>query len=389
MTDRLSRTNTKHTKMIPVYKPYLPPSSLKYAHEALDSTWISSQGKFLPMVTDKLKELLNVPYVIPLNNGTSACHLVAKSLSRICKPSSGKKKIIVPNNVYVAAWNAFLFDQDYDLIPIDADLMTWNFDLNLLDDAIKQHPDADVLVVHNIGNIINVPDLQRRYPNTHFVEDNCEGFLGSYENKPTGTASFASAISFFGNKNVTSGEGGAFVTNFESAYQYARCVQGQGQSDKRFIHEELGYNYRMTNIQAAILLGQLEVMPTILSMKYDIFLTYREMFGGRDDIQIQSIPENTINANWMFGIRVPSQRSYDEAESFFKARGIEIRPMFYPISAHKHLINNPNVMSSDCSFADILNRECLILPSYPELTKEDQNLIIREVNNYVKGINGS
>lgn len=373
--------------MIPVYKPYLPPNSLKYAHEALDSTWISSQGKFLPIVTEKLQDLLNVPYVIPLNNGTSACHLVAKSLARFCKSSSGKKKIIVPNNVYVAAWNAFLFDQDYVLIPIDADLLTWNFDLNLLDDAIRQHPDADVLVVHNIGNIVNVPDLQRRYPNTHFVEDNCEGFLGSYEGKATGTAAFASSISFFGNKNITSGEGGAFVTNFEGAYQYAKCVYGQGQSDKRFIHRELGYNYRMTNIQAAILLGQLESMHIILDMKYNIFQTYREMFGGRDDIYIQSIPDNTMNANWMFGVRVLGQRSYDTAELYFKNKGIEIRPMFYPISEHGHLRDNPSVMSTDCSFADLLNSECFILPSYPELTKEEQNLIIREVNNYVKGVN--
>src|SRR2546427_627517 len=106
--------------MIPVYKPYLPPTSLQYAHDALDSTWLSSQGKYLPMVTQKLQDLLQTPYVIPLNNGTSACHLMAKSLYRICPPSSGKKKIIVPNNVYVAAWNAFLFDGNYELIPIDA-----------------------------------------------------------------------------------------------------------------------------------------------------------------------------------------------------------------------------------------------------------------------------
>ena len=372
--------------MIPVYQPYLPTTSLQYAHEALDSTWLSSQGKFLPLVTEKLQELLNISYVIPLNNGTSACHLIAKSLSRKCPVSSGIKKIIVPNNVYVAAWNAFLFDKEYELIPIDADLNTWNFDLNLLDNAIKTYPDADVLIVHNIGNVINVPELQRKYPNVHFVEDNCEGFLGSYEGQPTGTASFASAVSFFGNKNITSGEGGAFITNFEDVYQYAKCVQGQGQSEKRFVHKELGYNYRMTNIQAAILYGQLECLSTILNMKYDLFHTYREMFSNREDILIQQIPDNTVNANWMFGVRAVGQSSYEAAESYFKAYDIEIRPMFYSISDHTHLKQNPNIMSTGCAVAATLNKECFILPSYPSLTKQEQNHIINTTNNYIKEI---
>lgn len=372
--------------MIPVYKPYLPPDSLKYAHEALDSTWLSSQGRFLPLVTEKLQELLKVDYVIPLNNGTSACHLLAKSLLRIRKPSYGKKKIIVPNNVYVAAWNAFLFDKEYKLIPVDADLSTWNFDLDQLDEKIQRYPDADILIVHNIGNVINVPELQRKYPHAHFVEDNCEGFLGSYEGLATGTASFASAVSFFGNKNVTSGEGGAFITNSENTYLYAKCAQGQGQSSKRFVHEELGYNYRMTNIQAAILYGQLERLNEIWDLKRNVFENYRYAFKDREDILMQTIADDTTNANWMFGLRIPGQSSYDNAETYFKDLGIEIRPMFYPINAHSHLKNHRDILRVEHSNAETLNKECFILPSYPQLTNEEQNFIIKHVNDYVKEI---
>lgn len=338
------------------------------------------------MVTEKLKEVLRVPYVIPLNNGTSACHLVAKSLYRICAPSVGKKRIIVPNNVYVAAWNAFLFDKEYELIPIDSDLDTWNFDLIKLDATIGKYPEADVLIVHNIGNIINVPELQRKYPHVHFVEDNCEGFMGSYEDLPTGTACFASAASFFGNKNITSGEGGVFITNFEDTYEHAKCIQGQGQSSKRFVHNELGYNYRMTNIQAALLFGQLECLDEIWNLKRNVFETYRYAFQDREDIKLQTIPNKTTNANWMFGMRVPGQLSYDIAEAFFKQHGIEIRPMFYSINMHGHLNNNPNIFGSDCTNADLLNKECFILPSYPELTSEEQQYIIKTVNEYVRGI---
>ena len=370
---------------IPIYKPYLPPQSLRYAHEALDSTWLSSQGKFLNLATEKLQEQINAPYLILLNNGTSACHLVAKCLSRMY-PALPKKKIIVPNNVYVAAWNAFLFDKEYELIPIDADLKTWNFDLQKLESAIQQYPDADVLIVHNIGNIINVPKLQRQYPNVHFVEDNCEGFTGKYENQYTGTLGIASAISFFGNKNITSGEGGAFITTSEELYNYAKCIQGQGQSDKRFIHNELGYNYRMTNIQAAILFGQLEELDNIIAYKETRFNEYRKGFENQDRIVLQTLETNTKSANWMFGIRILGQSSYELAESFFKSRGIEIRPMFYSINSHKHLQNNNDIHTVDCANADLLNRECFILPSYPELTLEEQHYIIDTVKDYVKGI---
>jgi perosamine synthetase len=99
--------------MIPIYKPYLPPNSLKYAHDALNSTWVSSQGEYLQIVVEKLQNLLDIQYIIPLNNGTSACHLAAKALHKAFPSACSKKKIIVPNNVYVAAWNAFLYDNNF------------------------------------------------------------------------------------------------------------------------------------------------------------------------------------------------------------------------------------------------------------------------------------
>lgn len=372
--------------MIPVYKPYLPPKSLSYAHEALDSTWLSSQGKYLTLVTEKLQDILHAPYVIPLNNGTSACHLMAKALYKARKPAHDKKKIIVPNNVYVAAWNAFLFDNTYELIPVDANIDTWNVDLLKLENTIEAHPDADVLIVHNIGNVVNVPRLQLKYPSVYFVEDNCEGFLGAYGSQVTGQASFASAVSFFGNKNITSGEGGAFITNSSEAYDYAKCLQGQGQSSVRFVHKELGYNYRMTNIQAAILYGQLDCLQEILSLKREVFERYREAFKDRDDVRIQINEENTSNSNWMFGIRVLGQQSYESARTYFEQHGIEIRPMFYSIFNHDHLRHNPDIHECETLIADLLNKECFIIPSYPGLTLDEQQHIINTVNEYIKGV---
>jgi len=367
---------------IPVYKPFLTKNSLKYAYDAINSTWISSHGKYISIVEEKLQELLNIKYVLPVNNGTSACHLLAKCLSK----KYNKSKIIVPNNVYVAAWNAFLFDNNYDLISVDCDLNTWNYDLEKLEKTILHNPDAAVLIVHNIGNIINVPQLKNKYPNTIFVEDNCEGFLGKYDGLYSGTASYASSISFFGNKTLTSGEGGAFLTNDEETYLFAKCIQGQGQSSKRFVHNELGYNYRMTNIQAAILCGQLEVMSDIIEMKNDIFTKYRNVFDNRDDVKIQLIENGTEHSNWMFGIRIIGNPVYEQAEVYFNAHNIEIRPMFYSINEHAHLKNNPLIKCENDTNAILLNKECFILPSYPELKNIEVKHIIKTANNYVKSL---
>lgn len=366
--------------MISIYKPYLPQSVLKYAQDALDSSWISSQGKYIQIAQERLQELLNIKYALLLNNGTSACHLVAKSVNK-----KGIYKVIVPNNVYIAAINVFLFDCNTELIAIDCDIDTWNYDLNKLDTAIKIHPDAAVLVVHNMGNIINVPELKIKYPNTIFVEDNCEGLFGKYNNIQSGTASYVSAISFYGNKTLTSGEGGCFITNDEYAYLYAKCIHGQGQSDKKFIHNELGYNYRMTNIQAAILVGQLEVSSQIIDMKQSVFDKYRDAVKDREDVFMQTNAENTQNANWMFGIRIPGSK-YEDAEKYFNDNNIEIRPMFFPINVHKHIKQNQNIYTQDCKNAELLNKECIILPSYPELNNDEQGYIIDKLNEYVKGM---
>jgi perosamine synthetase len=366
--------------MIPIYKPYLPKSSLQYAHDAIDSGWLSSKGDYISKVEEKLQELLGVKYALPVFNGTVACHLMAKCVA----DKKNIHEVIVPNNVYVAAWNAFLFDGNYDIYSVECDIDTWNYDMIALAAAMAEHPHAAVLIVHNVGNVINVPELQRLYPKTLFIEDNCEGFLGKYEGNYTGTASYASAISFFGNKNITCGEGGAFLTNDEEAYLYAKNIFSQGQSSKRFVHDNLGYNYRMTNIQAALLYGQLEILPEIVRLKCDVFARYKANLFHRKDILIQKEAPYTAHANWMFGVRVPGSQGYEAAEQFFKNQNIEIRPMFYPMTAHPYLNNLYYVNISDCYKAELLNKECFILPSYPELTVAEQRHILNTLDDYVR-----
>jgi perosamine synthetase len=362
--------------MIPVYQPYLTENNTRFAHDAILSGWISSQGKYLDLTKNKLKELLGCKYLILTNNGTTATHLVSLSL-KFKYPHI--KKIIVPNNVYVAAWNSFLFDKDYEIIPIDANLSTWNMDTSNLDKLIDN--ETGILIVHNIGNIINVPKLKEKYPNTVFIEDNCEGFLGKYNNKYSGTESFASSLSFFGNKTLTSGEGGAFITNDEETFNYINKVKSQGQSDVKFIHDVLGYNYRMTNIQAALLYGQMEDLELILENKKNVFSQYVEHFYNVQEISFQEVEDGTIHSNWMFGIRINtfSSKKMEELKLFLYQNNIETRPMFFPITKHKHL------MGLECSVkvAELLNSQCLILPSFPNLNKSQITFISEKIKTFL------
>ena len=368
--------------MIPIYKPYLNKENLKFAHDAIDSTWISSQGKYLDYVKNELKSFLGCGKIILTNNGTTATHLMSIAL-KYKYPHINK--IIVPNNVYVAAWNSFLFDKNYELIPIDANLETWNMDIEKITEKLDEN--TAILVVHNIGNIINVPFLKNKFPNTVILEDNCEGFLGKYNDKFSGSDSFVSSISFFGNKTITSGEGGAFITNDEDVFNYINTIKNQGQSDIKFLHSVLGYNYRMTNLQAAILHGQILDISKIQSMKQKIFLEYFENLKNIPEILFQKSEHNTVHSNWMFGIRFLNftKEIKKELELYLFESGIDTRPMFYEINKHDYLKH----IVCDTTNAKLLQSQCLILPSYPELTKSQIIYICDKIKYFLnKNSNG-
>jgi len=312
-------------------------------------------------------------------NGTAATHLVARVLH---KAYPKIKKLIVPNNVYVAAWNAFLYDGAFELEAVDADLDSWNWDTEKLYEVLAKSDleTTAVLVVHNIGNIVHVPKLLNDWKGLVVVEDNCEGFMGMYDLHYSGTLSFASSVSFFGNKTATSGEGGAIIVP-DSYKGYIYKLRSQGQSDTRFLHDEFGYNYRMTNIQAAILHGQLLNINEIRNHKVRVFSLYEHLLGDVDEISFQKPAPDTQHSHWMFGIRIKGNKNYEDIEKFFNKHYVDVRPMFYPINAHKHLQSIAS--HGGTNVAAQLNRECVILPSYPELQDHEICHIANVVKSYI------
>jgi len=370
---------------IPIYRPYIKKYKTSL-FEAIDTEWISSLGKYISLASNKLKEILNVNHVILMSNGTVATHCIFMAL-KYKYPDI--KKIYVPDHVYIAAINASLFEYDermLEVLPIDSETLNMPESEGFIQSLDKE---AAVLVVHNIGNIINVPRLKKLRPDLIFVEDNCEGLFGTYNGIYSGCSesSLCSSVSFFANKSITSGEGGAFITNDEDLYKYIKRKYSQGMTDEKYVHDVLAYNYRMTNLQAAILYDQLCDIDHILGLKKKVFDWYHEELKElieKHHIYLQKQNENTSKSNWMFIIRIPKS-DYNKFNTFMNTRAIKVetRPLFYSLMYHKHTQTIPRHPLNRDEFQQKIHKEYAILPSYPELSKQDIKIICDYIKEWV------
>ncbi len=364
--------------MIPIYKPYLSPYKSS-ALAAIESEWISNHGIYVDLATDLMKKRLGAKYCILMNNGTSATHCLFKAL-KFKYPEV--KKIYIPNNVFIAPWNCALLEYDLsalEVMKINPKTLNIETDPGYIDSLENG---AAVLIVHNLGNIVNVPKLKRQRPDLIFIEDNCEGLFGKYEGQNSGTsdASLCSAVSFYGNKTITTGEGGAFFTNDLDLYKYMKTYFSHGMSDRRYVHNILGTNYRMTNIQAAFLYDQLNDIDRILSMKKQIVDNYKALLEDCNDIFYLDKEFATEQSNWMFIVFIRNI-NYEDLEKYMLEKNIQIRPLFYDIYEHEHL---KTVKKTDpTNSAEEIRAQGIMLPSYPELTLDEQKYIVNCIKEYI------
>jgi perosamine synthetase len=349
----------------PIYTPTIAPYTTSI-HKAIADEWISSQGEFIEKSRQKCSELLNVPYVVMTNNGTSATHLLYASL-RYKYPSL--TRIYVPNYVFVAVWNCALYEYDSAIISV---LRTDPCTLNMCvdEDYIQSlEINSAVVIVHNVGNVVNVPRLKRIRPDLIFVEDCCEAFLETYEGEPVGSAGLCGAISFFANKIITCGEGGIWFTHDKELYDFIYKTCHHGMTNERYVYDVLGYNYRMTNLQAALLYDQLCDIDRILDQKRRVYTRYCTLIKSTQ-FQVAT------TGLWMFLIRIPNG-NYASVRNHMISHGIDTRPMFYEISEHSHL----RMIRHEPQ--DIHHPEFVMLPSSPTLTTFDQCYIVNGLQTHI------
>tara|TARA_B000000477_G_scaffold118517_1_gene118082 strand:- start:57 stop:1178 length:1122 start_codon:yes stop_codon:yes gene_type:complete len=366
---------------IPIYKPYIKKYK-KSAIEAIESEWISNYGEFINKSNELLKKKLGIKYSILMNNGTSATHCLLLAL-KYKYPNI--TTLYIPNNVFIAPLNCSL--NEFEICNIKVMKMNdKTFNIDTSEEYIKSlDKNSAILIIHNLGNIVNVPRLSRIRNDCVFIEDNCEGIFGKYEEIYSGTNknTLCSAVSFYANKTITTGEGGAFFTNDESVFNYISKVYSQGMSDIRYIHNVKAFNYRMTNIEAALLFEQLLDLDNILLLKQTIFDNYNNLLNSlikEEKIIILENEENTEKANWMYSIVIPNI-NYKDIQTYLNNENIEVRPFFCDIRNHEHL-KKLNIEYEESKIA----KYGVMLPSFPELTYDEQKYICNNLSNYINNI---
>jgi len=339
--------------MIPVSKPWLTDRERKYVNEAMSTGWISSNGTFIIRFEEAFAAYLGVKHAISTNNGTSACHVCLDA----CGVRAGHR-VAVPAMTFVATANAVRYC-GAEVVGIDIDPLTWNMSSERLAEAYRDKPFDFVFQVHLYGNV-QPPTVTQGCGPVILVEDACEALGGEWGGKKAGTMGKAGAFSFFGNKTISTGEGGMVVTNDDAIAERARLLKGQGQTS-RYYHEIVGYNYRMTNVQAAIGLAQIERIDEIMSEKKRVYEFYERRLGQRMAKQI----DGSKHSFWAITVDVGNP---EHISSVLAENGIESRRTFYS------LCDLPPYKEScfgGCPVAQLVRASSITLPSYPELQNDD------------------
>lgn len=315
---------------IPVASPVLNGNEKKYVNNCLDTTWISSKGKYIDKFESKFARFVGAKHAIAVANGTVALHVALLGLG-----IGEGDEVIMPTLSYIATANSVKY---CSAIPVfvDSEDITMNIDVSLIEEKITSKTKA-IMPVHLYGHAVDmdpVLKLAKRYK-LFVIEDAAEGVGAYYKGKHVGPLGDVGIFSFFGNKNITTGEGGMVVTNNSRLAEKIRILKGQGMDPKkRYWHPIIGYNYRMTNIQAAIGLAQLENIKWHLKRRKEIAELYdKELKSEENKIQLPVSKPYARNGYWMYSIILKDNVSLSRNQAMKKLekKGIETRPVFYPV----------------------------------------------------------
>ncbi|NTU69705.1 DegT/DnrJ/EryC1/StrS family aminotransferase [bacterium] len=360
--------------MIPVYKPSIGKKELEYVTDAVKSTWISSRGKYLDRFEKDFAKFCGAKYSVATCNGTVSIHLALEALG------IGKgDEVIVPTFTYIASVNSITYTGAKPVF-VESDKNNWNIDVNDIEKKITKKTKA-IMVVHLYGHPSEMGPILKiaKKHNIYVVEDAAESHGALYKGKKVGAIGDIGSFSFFGNKTITTGEGGMIVTNSKKLADKARHLRGQGVSlKKNYWHDVVGYNYRMTNIAAAIGVAQLERINSIIKRKREIAKLYFQELKDVKELVLQREMPWAKSVFWMVSILAPKGKR-DSLMKYLAKNGVDSRPFFYP--AH---IMPPYKQNKKYSVAEDIASRGINLPSYPELTDNEIVKIANTIKRFFK-----
>jgi len=360
-------------KFIPVSEPTITDREIDYVCQAVKSGWVSSLGEYITKFEEKFAEYIGVKYALTTSNGTTALHLALVSLG-----IKEGDEVIVPDLTFIATANAVVYTGAKPVFA-DIDPETWCIDPEDIKRKITKKTKA-IIPVHLYGHPANMDpiiEIAKEY-NLFVIEDCAEAHGAEYKGQKVGSIGHCGVFSFYGNKIITTGEGGMITTNHDQIYEKAKFLRDHAMSkEKRYWHTEIGYNYRMTNIQAALGLAQLERIEEIIDKKRKIFMWYKKFLNDLQGITLNPEKDWAKNVFWMICLYNENFNEVKREEFMKKLRekGIDSRPFFYPCSMmpmyRKDGFMNP------VSYE--VYKKGINLPSSYNLSKEDVEWICGEI----------
>ena len=356
---------------VPVAEPALVGREKEYVLDCLESTWISSTGQYIERFEAGFANFCEARHAISCCNGTAALHLVLLGLG--VGPGD---EVIVPALTYVASANAVRYC-GAEPVLVDSEDDSWNIDPGLIDDAVTPRTKA-IMAVHLYGHPAQM-DAMREVAvriGLFVIEDAAEAHGARYRGRPVGSIGDVAMFSFYGNKILTTGEGGMVVTDDDEVAARVRQLRGQGQHpERRYWFPVVGFNYRLTNVAAAIGLAQLERAEWHIARRREIAGWYREELEGHPEITVSPELPWAENAYWMTSVLLGDgvARGRDDVAVALAEQGIDTRPFFYPV----HTLPPYRERNRDRSFpvAERLAARGLNLPSSALLTRDDVSYV--------------
>jgi perosamine synthetase len=359
--------NPNPTSMIPVNEPIITPKAKEYVLDALDSGWVSSAGEYVDRFEDAFAEYIGVKHAVTVTNGTAALHLALESMG-----VGEGDEVLLPNFTMVACVDAILYTGATPVF-VDVDPDTFCIDVDQISVHITERTKA-ILPVHMYGHACDMdPILSLGIP---VIEDAAEAHGGKYKGKKCGSLGTMSCFSFYGNKILTTGEGGALLTDDDDLAARARTLKDLAHDpQKRFWHNEVGFNYRMTNLQAALGFGQLESIDEFLEHKQWMAEEYTKRLSDIPGFRLPITKEYAENVYWMYTVLVEDNfpLSRDALRIVLRERGIDTRDFFYPLASMP--ICAAFKTSETYAVTEDISRRGLYLPSGLALTEEQLSTV--------------
>jgi perosamine synthetase len=362
MLDESNHIDTSVHALIPLAAPDLSGNERIYTADCIHSGWISSKGPYVRRFEAELAAWCGTCFGIVTSSGTAALHLALLALD--IGPGD---EVIVPAFTYVALANAIKYTGARPVF-VDVDTATWLIDLNQIEDKITPQTRA-IMAVHLYGHpvdMVSLNEIARRY-GLWVIEDASEALGAKVNDQPVGSIGEIGCFSFYGNKVITTGEGGGLVTNIPALAEKARLLRNQAQVGPDYWHTQVGYNYRMTNLQAAVGLAQLERVAHFLVKRRSISAMYDHCFAGQPGLYLYEEPGWGESVCWLYSLLLaPTHKlQRDKLISFLACQGIESKPFFVPLPqlpAYRETVSYP--------VADHLARSGISLPTSIGMTPE-------------------